>query len=231
MMDGEHMIYLENASANPLIQRAFGSVTQSKRKSKPSIPGDAFRDLVERGFIQPKLGMTLLAISKLLNSTGQVEDVHVTGMLADSRRSLFSRLRQRLEPEVIEDESFPSLNRCCAVTASIYLDFIFLRISPPRGSTTLAQTLRTAIIRSASELGWPQMLELLLWILFVGSLSGADLDTELWFRRRLRGATSRLKFSRFSWADMKITLKKALWVDQLHEEEAKQLFMHVMGRA
>lgn len=231
MMDGEHIIYLENTSANPLIQRAFGSVTQSKRKSKLSIPGDAFRDLVERGFIQPKLGMTLLAISKLLNSTGHVEDVHVTGILADSQRSLLSRLRQQLEPEVIEDGSFPSLDRCCAVTASIYVDSILLRISPSRCLTTLAQTLRTAIIRSASELGWPQMLELLLWILFVGSLSGADLDTELWFRRRLRGATSRLKFSRFSWEDMKITLNKALWVDQLHEEEAKQLFMHMMGCA
>src|ERR1700761_8667673 len=100
MMDGEHMIYLKNIPTNRLIGRAFGSATQSQRKSKPSIPGDAFRDLVERGFIQPKLGMTLLSISKLITSTGPVEDIHIPGIHADSRRSLLSRLRQQLEPEV-----------------------------------------------------------------------------------------------------------------------------------
>ena len=224
------MIYLENTPANPSIQRAFGSVTQSKRDSKVSIPGDAFRDLVRRGFIQPQLGKTLLAISKLSDTTGQAEDAPVIGVLAVHRRSLLSHLRQQLESEVIQDGFLPSLNRCCAVTASIYLDVTLLP-SPPQCATTSAQTLRKLITRAASEIDWPQMLELLLWILFVGALSSADLDTNLWFRKRLRGATSRLKFSRFCWEDMKITLKKSLWVDHLHEEDAKQLFMEMMGRA
>ncbi len=226
-MDDKHVIYLENTSSNPLIGRGFASVTQPK----PSIPGEAFRDLVERGFIQPKVGTTLLSISKVVNLAGQVEDIHITGTHADIQRTRLFCLRQQLEPEVIKGGSFPSLDHCCALTASIYLDLVFLRNSPPQYSITLAQALRAAIIRAASELGWPQMLGLLLWTLFVGSLSSADLDTGLWFRKRFRAATSRLKFSRFSWEDMKVTLKKALWADQRHEEEAKQLFMNMMGCA
>jgi hypothetical protein len=225
------MVYLESSPPDHLSQHQLGSVIHLSRASSHSGPGEAFEDLCTRGFIQPQLGRTLLAISEVANFLPHAGDITLANPGIANQQNMLRRLRGQLDSELIRGGSFPTLDLCCAAAASIYLDVLFSDSSSSLTPlTSSAEKLRSSLLRSASEVDWPQLLELLLWILFASSFLDCDNGVNLWLRGRLRGSLIRLKFSHLRWEDIRIVLQKFLWVDQRHEEAAKHLFMDMMGR-
>jgi len=229
-MSGEGMVYLESSPPDHLSQHQFGPVIHLSRVSNHSSPGEAFEDLFTRGFIQPQLGRTLLAISEVANFFSHAGDIALANPVIENQQNILRRLRGQLDPELIKGGNFPTLDLCCAAAASIYLDVLFSDSSSSLTPlTSSAEKLKNSLLRSASEVHWPHLLELMLWILFTSSFLDSNKEVNLWLKIRLHESLIRLKFSHLRWEDIRIVLQKFLWVDQRHEAAAKHLFMDMMG--
>lgn len=189
---------------------------------------EGFTDLVDQGFIQPHLGKTLLAIRELVNFTSQTNKPY--SIEPDpATRSSAHHLRERLNREPMKHGNFPSFNVCCSTVATIYMNVIFPIRNSSQCTALAGENLEECLVSSGNEIDWPGFLELLLWILLAASFLDPGTETYSWLQQRLRGSLSRLRFSRFSWEELRSALEKFFWVDHSREMTAKHLFMAIMS--
>lgn len=192
--------------------------------------GVGFKDARVQGLLPPAFVSNLEAIClvALLGDLGTDEETS-EGQVEDLVGKI-DFLETQLTPCRFHDPLPGSYEQCCSIAAHIYSNMIFRNFPPDSPvQVSLLHQLKQALEDSDMDIAWAQNLEMLLWIMFSASAVARGYPVRSWFRKELRGFTSRIRvILGMSWEDMKRMLQKFLWPDASCEDAGRGLWEEML---
>lgn len=137
---------------------------------------------------------------------------------SDTRcNSIYQHIDGISSPYIIASNAIevaPLLIEQCLGYGLLAYHMVMLRSIPPESyiSLDVGKRLKTTLMRTELPVHWQGHFDLLLWIAFMGACTTTEGPLREWYVFLLSGVNDQLRTK--SWKDIKITLKKFLWVER-----------------
>lgn len=182
----------------------------------------------------------LITLFKDMYSYNAVVELHMQGIftssfvgsdapiMADRRNSIQHRaLSLPSADEMNKSDLSPTYEplRLAAIIYSLLTIFPLVPIMAP--FSQLTSQLRQALFTQSLPRAWKSVPELFVWTLVVGGIASTKTETVTWFAAMLSQVAGATNLS--TWADVKKILKSVLWLGNICDEKAEELWRKADG--